>query len=194
MKKIAAISLMNFIVACGIGGPTYVAAAQSHALAAMDSAFAHHNALPTADDSAFLRHAYEHGLAEIAVSEFALRNAGDGNVTKFAKRTIDDYRRINERIRQLAQQKNIGLPSEPTSEQRAMLQNLARLSGIEFDLTYMHHNLMMHEMDVAGFRTWAELDTGPEMRTFFAHTLPILQEHRLFAEGINEKIESVAVR
>jgi putative membrane protein len=196
MKKIATVSLMSIVAACGVANPFYLTAAQahSHALASANSAFTDRKAPSTTDESAFLRHAYEHGLTEIAVSKFALRNATDGNVTKFATRTIDDHRKINERIRHLAQQKNIGLPSEPTSEQRTMLQNLASLSGVELDLTYLHHNLMMHEMDVAGYRARAESESDPEMRIFFANTLPILREHRHVAERINEKIESIVVR
>jgi predicted outer membrane protein len=191
MKKIAAASLISVLVGCGGGDPADLAGVDSAASAATNSAFVGGDASAAVDSRAFLIQAYEHGLAEIALSERALQNATDNDVRKFAERMIGDHTQANEKIRQLAQQKNIALPSEMTSEHRTMLQNLTDLTGMEFDRVYMHHNLMVHELDVAQFRAQAESAADPDIRKFAANNLPTLQAHLLAAKGINGKIDSV---
>jgi predicted outer membrane protein len=206
MKKLLAISFAAVLAGCGGGsdddaGSTASAAANATGATSNSSAPAASSnpaASSTSDTAAaaasraFLISAYQDGTAEIALSNLALQNASDADVKIFAQRMIEDHTLTNTEIRQLAQAKNISLPTDITPENRTALQTMTSLSGIEFDRAYMAHNVTVHAQDVAEFRQQALSATDADIRTFAANNLPALQVHLLSAKGIHGKINPAA--
>ncbi len=142
-----------------------------------------------AESRNFLISAYQDGVAEIAVSRLALQKAVDDNVKKFAQRMIDDHTQANNEITQLAQAKNIPLPTVASAADQTTLQNLSNLNGIDFDRAYIRRNVMVHEKDVSLFREQAIAGADADIKTFAANTLPALQIHLLSAKTIGGMID-----
>lgn len=141
------------------------------------------------DTAAFLVDAYRDGAAEIALSELAVQKATADAVKTFAQRMIADHTQASNEIRQLAQARNIALPNDLTTEQRAVLDELTELGGIDFDRAYMNRNVTLHREAVAQFRAQSMSGTEEEIRIFAQNTLPALQAHLLAAKGIAGSID-----
>lgn len=139
--------------------------------------------------SQFLMDASRDGLAEIQLSQLAVQKSANGDVKNFAQRMIDDHTRLNGQIAQLAQRKNITLPTDLTAEQQALAARLAGLSGDEFDRAYMAANVTAHEKDVTAARLQATGGDDPDVRTLADAGLPILKIHLAIAEEINSLLD-----
>lgn len=187
MKKLPLIVLMTTLAGCGGGNgdtaSTSTAAAQASLAAETTTA-----ATAAIDSSQFVATAYQDGLAEIQLSQLALQNASNPDVKAFAQRMIDQHSAVNDEITQLAQRKNIALPTDVTPEQKAQANRLAALSAQEFDLAYMQLNIDAHMADVAAFRQQAAQGTDTDVKRFADLGLPILRVHLGIAEEINNTL------
>jgi predicted outer membrane protein len=197
MKRILLVSLVAFAAGCGggSGDPGSAATMQSDATLAPNGSIPANGSATApgasvAEDSrSFLMAAYQDGMREIALSELALQRASDTDVRKFAQRMIDHHMQSNSRIRQLAQEHGVSLSNALTEEQREPIETMTNLNGIQFDRAYMQYNVMMHDRDVALFRSQALSGTDVDVRTFAENTLPALQLHLVAAKAIHGKID-----
>ncbi len=140
----------------------------------------------------FLADALHDGMLEVALAELALRQASDAEVKALAEKTLIDRSQANNRLMDLMRARHIPPPGQLPSDHRKMLENLSRLSGPAFDLTYIHHKLMSHELQALRFSEQARSGTNPDIAAFTANTLPILQQHMLAARAINGKLRPAA--
>ena len=62
-------------------------------------------------DTQFMAQAAQMNMAEIALSQLALRRASSNEVKQYAQRMVQDHSRANTRLVQLAQQKRVTLPT-----------------------------------------------------------------------------------
>lgn len=144
------------------------------------------------DSAQFLMNAYQDGLSEIQLSQLALQKAANDYVKRFAQRMIDDHTRLNNDIMQLAQSKNIALPTDLSAEQKAQADRLAALSGDAFDRAYMALNADVHEKDVIAARQQARQGNDPDVKALADASLPILELHLAAAKGINTLLDPAA--
>lgn len=193
--------VMVALAGCGGGSGTGNAGSVSNNSGASPAALAG----PTAGNSAgnaagdaavtssqFLVDAYRDGLAEIQLSQLALQKTANADVRNFAQRMVDGHTRLNGQIAQLAQRKNITLPTELTAEQQALAARLSGLSGDEFDRAYMAANVAAHETDVTAARLQATGGDDPDVSTLADAGLPILKIHLAAAEEINSLLDPAA--
>jgi predicted outer membrane protein len=99
---------------------------------------------------------YQQNLGEIELAQLAIDQAEDENVRRFAQRMLAHHQFMNARITELAQGLGLTLPTELGADFDVRRQNLANLSGAEFDRAYVGHNLTLHQQAVAQFREQAE--------------------------------------
>lgn len=111
------------------------------------------------------------------------------DVRQFAQELIDDHTRANDQLTQLAQLNNITLPADLTAEQQATYDNIAGMSGADFDKAYMSHNVLVHAASVPQAWKQAEAGLDADIQTFAVTSLPMLAEHLLSAGQIYESIE-----
>lgn len=190
-KELSLIVVMLSLAGCGGGNGTgdVGAMAGAPAVTLADSA-ATTNA--SADSSQFLMQAYRDGLLEIQLSQLALQKTANADVRRFAQRMVDDHTRMNNEITQLAQRKNIALPTALSAEQQAQVNRLSALSGEEFDRAYMAGNVDLHRMDVAAARQQARQGNDADVRMLADASLPILRTHLAVAEEINGVLDPAA--
>lgn len=144
------------------------------------------------DSSQFLVQAYQDGLGEIQLSQQALQKSANPDVTKFAQRMIDDHTGIDSEITQLAQSRNIALPTDLSADQKTLANNLSSLSGDAFDSAYMAANVSAHMSDVSAARQQAQQGSDPDVMTLANGVLPILQVHLAAAEELNGLLDPSA--
>lgn len=139
-------------------------------------------------DELFAQAAAASGLAEIAVSNIALKNGTDES-KKHAQQMIDDHTRANQQLMALAQAKRVALPRTVSIQDAAAAAALAGLKGEDFDREFMKQQHAAHICSVQLFTTEAERGQDPDMKALAAKTLPTLKEHLKMFKDACEKHE-----
>lgn len=136
-------------------------------------------------DLDFYRTAAEGGLAEVEMGNMAEQQAHSQSVKDFGALMVKDHSAANEKLKALAESKNITLPANTSVEEMAAKAKLKALSGTAFDKSYIKGMIKDHQEDIAEFKKEATSGRDPEARAFASATLPILEAHL-------KKIQSIA--
>jgi putative membrane protein len=136
-------------------------------------------------DIAFYRSAAEGGIAEVDMGNLAQQQARSPSVKEFGAMMVKDHSAANEKLKALAESKNITLPANSSVEEIATKAKLKVLSGSSFDKSYIKGMIKDHEEDIAEFKKEAASGQDPDARAFAKATLPTLEAHL-------KKIQSIA--
>ncbi len=189
MKKISIIALAISLSACGGGSGTdgitgSAGMGQTRLLQTVTTTPP--AAIPSSE---FLAAAYQDGLAEVRLSQLAETRAESEDVKEFARAMIEHHTLLNNEIQQLAQRKNITLPTDVSTEQAAEVTRQSSLTGAEFDRNYLRQNVAVHGTDVADALRQAREGSDVDARSLAALALPVLKTHLAVAEDILNKID-----
>ena len=58
-------------------------------------------------------------MAEVALGQLAVEKASNADVKKFGQRMVDDHSKANDKLKQLASQKNVALPQDLSAKDKA---------------------------------------------------------------------------
>lgn len=139
-------------------------------------------------DTPFARDAATGGLAEVQMGQVGVQQASNTEVRQFAQRMVDDHTQANNDLMRVAQQNGIDLPDRPTPDQQQMLDQTRRMSGTDFDRSFMRHMVDDHQKVVAAFEQEAANGTNPDLKAFAQRTLPTLREHLRMAKEIAGRV------
>lgn len=123
-------------------------------------------------------------MAEVELGRLATEKAQSDDVKKFGQRMVDDHTKANDQLKQIAAQKNVTLPSDVGSKNRAEIDRLSKLSGADFDRAYMRMMVRDHRKDVSEFQKEANSGKDSDIKNFASSTLPTLQDHLKEAQSI----------
>jgi putative membrane protein len=138
----------------------------------------------TMADTKFLKQAAQGGMAEVALGQLAMQNGSSSEVKNFGQRMVNDHSKANDQLRQLASEKHIDLPQHLSAKDKATQESLEKLSGKQFDDTYMKDMVTDHKKDVSDFQRESKTARDPEIKKFASQTLPTLKAHLKQAESI----------
>ena len=138
----------------------------------------------TMADTKFMKEAAQGGMAEVALGQLAVEKASNADVKKFGQRMVDDHSKANDKLKQLASQKNVALPQDLNAKDKATKASLEKLSGEQFDQAYMKDMVKDHKKDVGDFQRESKAAHDPDVKQFAADTLPTLEDHLKQAESI----------
>jgi len=88
-------------------------------------------------DAGMLRDIAHANLAEIATGKLAAEKATNPKVKEFAQQMVDDHTKALDEVNQLAQTKDVKLPTEPDLKHKASMAKLKLMSGNTFDKSYV---------------------------------------------------------
>ena len=142
------------------------------------------SATPSAADSKFMKEAADGGMAEVELGKLASEKASSSEVKQFGQRMVEDHGKANDELKQLATQKHVDLPAEPSAKHKATKARLEKLSGEQFDKAYVADMLKDHKKDVAAFEKQSRSAKDPDLKSFAAKTLPTLQDHLKQVQGL----------
>ncbi len=140
------------------------------------TAFAQADA-PSAQDKQFVKEAASGGMAEVRLGEYASANASSDAVKKFGEHMVDDHKKANDKLKEIASRKGIEFPRELSDEDQKVLDRLEKLKGAEFDKAYVAQMVEDHKKDVAAFEKEAGEGTQTAVKGFAEETLPTLKHH-----------------
>jgi putative membrane protein len=125
------------------------------------------------------------GQAEVSLGKLATQHAKSADVKQFAERMVTDHGQANQELAALASRKGWSVPTEPGPKHKAEEQRLSRLTGEQFDRSYMQAMLKDHEKDVREFEQASKQLTDPDLKAWAEKTLPTLREHLARARAVS---------
>jgi putative membrane protein len=136
-------------------------------------------------DRKFIQEAAEHGMFEVQIAQLASSKATNPDVKALAATLVTDHTNANKELVQLANSKNLELPAAPPRGKRKDLEQLAKLTGHDFDRRFVREvGIKDHEKDIKKFEKASERAKDPKLRAWINKTLPKLREHLAQAQKL----------
>jgi putative membrane protein len=145
---------------------------------------------PPIREKIFLNQVITNGRAEIKYSELAEKQASSLKVKAFAARLIVEHKKFGEKLEEAARNMGITVSKELDRDQAGTLDGLSKLSGAEFDRTYLSRIVQDHERAVRAFETEAEKGNSEEVKKLCNDALPRLQRHLKRARELADEMKS----
>jgi putative membrane protein len=146
----------------------------------------------SAADRQFVMKAAEGGMAEVELGRLAASKGTDPDVKAFGQRMVDDHSKANDKLKTIATEEGVTLPTALKGEMKAMHDKLSKASGAEFDKMYMSHMVKDHQKDVKEFEKESTSGKDTDVKQFAADTLPTLREHLQMAQTTATKVGAMS--
>lgn len=143
-------------------------------------------------DKNFVRDAGHANRAEIEMAELATTKAEDDEVVAFAKFMITEHTEAQNKLKDLADAKNIPMPDTLDAAHIAMKDKLSGLDGYKFDSAYISSQVSDHEKAENIFKSGADENDDEQLETYASETLKHIREHLKRAKELKEKINNKA--
>jgi putative membrane protein len=132
-----------------------------------------------AADVRFLLDAVASGVTEVRAGELALERSHDPAVRKLARTLVHDHTQANARLLQIASDKGVAVPREPSESQSGMLAALRGVPARAFDAQFLERAGVHAHREAIGLFHGQVLraDPDPDLERFADSMLPVLQEH-----------------
>ncbi|MGP3965798.1 DUF4142 domain-containing protein [Nonomuraea sp. 3N208] len=131
----------------------------------------------SAQDRAYLRQAHRGHLAEIAAGRAALRESRDRGVRAIAWRLIRDHRRLDARLRSVADRLDVRIPDAPSAEQRAALRAVTARSGHRFDRAWLRLQADAHYRSLRLAQVELRLGHSEWVKDLARDSAPVIRHH-----------------
>lgn len=142
-----------------------------------------------ASDNGFVEKAARGGLAEVQLGQLAQEKATNPDVKAMAQHIVQGHQKANQELQQMAQSKGITVPTDVGRKYEKSHEKLAKLSGAEFDKEYVKVMVKDHKDDIKDFQKQAKRGDDPELKSWAAQTVPVLQEHLKMAEALQDQLK-----
>jgi putative membrane protein len=128
-------------------------------------------------DKEFVNKASACGLAEVNLSQLAVRFAQNASVKQFAQRLIADHNRANQELTQFANRRSIPLAKTMNEKHQKLYDKLTKMTGKDFDQTYMEAMVKDNEEAVKLFEKESKDGKDEAMKAWAGKLTPILKRH-----------------
>jgi putative membrane protein len=128
--------------------------------------------------------------SEVDLGQLAAQKATDPAVRQFAQRMVQDHQKANQQLSQILTQKGVTVPTETSSSEQREVDRLQKLEGAAFDKAYIDHMIRDHKKDVKEFEKASQNAQDPDLKSFAANTLPVLQDHLRMAQDLESTVKA----
>lgn len=134
----------------------------------------------------FTKEAAQGSMMEVELGNLAIKNGQSQAVKDFGKMMVEDHSEINSQLKEIAQKKNIQLPSSISDDQQKDVDRLSKETGKTFDDDYISLMRKDHKGDIDDFQDADNKISDADYKNFIAKTLPVLQKHLRAIEDIKK--------
>lgn len=140
-------------------------------------------------DQQFIEKAGQSNHMELAASIAAARKAQNADVQAFAEQIIKDHTEADKALTALATAKAVQPVTEPSNEQKQMLDALNEHEADAFDREYVKKvGVEAHEKAVKLFERASEQAQDADLKAYAEATLPKLQHHLEMAKKLQASL------
>jgi putative membrane protein len=143
-----------------------------------------------ADQTNFLADAIRGNVAEVKLGQLAAERAQSQQVREYGDMLKKDHTKSLEKASSLASEIGVPASSELTAQQQKQFESLQKLSGDEFDTTFLSQMVREHQSAIATFSAQAQSGSDPEVMAFAKDTLPTLQAHLQHAQSVQSELKT----
>lgn len=123
----------------------------------------------------FIQEASAKNLAEIETAKVALESASSQEVKEYAQHIIQDHKKANQKLKEIAQKKNIDVSDDPALMDQAKKLVLEQRDE-SFDEAYANNQVAAHKQTIDLFQR-AATSNDPDIKDYANQTLPKLKQH-----------------
>lgn len=162
------------------------AAVSSFLVAACGVAMADDTGLSPADRD-FVAKAAQGGMMEVAAGKLAAQRGLDPAVKQFGQKMVTDHTAANDKLKALADSKQMVLPDSVSKDEDAALGKLESLNGTDFDKTYSRMMVKDHTEDISEFEKEVKRGQDADVKALAESTLPTLRHHLMLANRLSSQ-------
>lgn len=179
-----------FIISCGGGGSDSTKEAKDSNSTKMDSTSDSSGAAKTSsipasvskDDATFVVNAANAGMTEVQLGQLAQQKGTMKDVKDYGAMMEKDHTEAGDKLKALAAQKNITLPSAISNDMQKNVDDLQKKSGKDFDKAYISMMVDDHKKVISQFEDESKKGSDADIRAFADSTLHTLRHHLQEAE------------
>lgn len=145
---------------------------------------------PTSADQQFMKQAAIGDAAEIQLGQMAQQKSQNPKVKAFGERMIKDHSQADDRLKGIAQEQHVSLPTELDPQHQAIKGELSKKSGPRFDRDYIRFMVQEHTKTIAKFKQEMQSTGDPTLKQYVQTTLPVLQSHLSEAKQIESELKN----
>lgn len=123
------------------------------------------------------------GMTEVELGKLAETKASTPEVKRLATMMVTEHSAANEQLKRLAANVGLTLPPDISTEQKALIESLSKLSGPEFDKKYVSVLVDAHQHAITVFETEANEGTG-DLKIWAKNVLRTITRHHHEAMGL----------
>ncbi|ATP56766.1 DUF305 domain-containing protein [Pedobacter ginsengisoli] len=132
----------------------------------------------------FLEKAAIAGNMEVEIGKMAESKASNPRVKEFAEKMVKDHTKTNNNLKKLADNKKITIPTSIPEADQNHINEMAKLSGAQFDKHYMDMMVKDHVKTLDLFKS-ATTSGDIDVRRFAARTLRMIEGHYKLATDLS---------
>jgi len=129
-------------------------------------------------DNDFMVAAAQDGMTEVQLGHLAYEKGMTVAIKEFGQRMVKDHTSINDELKALAAQKNVGLPDRLDVEHRWMVDRLANQEPLAFDDAYLAAMIKDHNKAITAFKAESTGTRDMDIKSFVDRVIPVLEDHR----------------
>lgn len=131
----------------------------------------------SSQDRNFAMQAGQIGMLEVQLGKLAVERGSSARVKEYGQEMVEEHTQANQELMQLAMQKEVELPTEMSTQNKALMDRLSGLSGTSFDAAYKQAMIDSHNQAIALFQAQSQQGQDPELKAWATQKLPNLQAH-----------------
>jgi putative membrane protein len=131
------------------------------------------------------------GMTEIQAGQLAEQKGMEKDVKDYGKMMVDDHTKAADKLKAIATQKNLTLPSTLTPEMQKNIDDLQAKSGKDFDKAYMDMMISDHKKVIGAFEDESKNGSDADIRSFADSTLHTLHHHLDKAEECKKMMKNM---
>jgi putative membrane protein len=139
-------------------------------------------------DGKLIRDVITDDLLESRLGQIAQQKAVNPSVRQFAQRMISDHSRMQGEWTAMASQNGMSINPQLDNSDKAKVDQLNRLSGTEFDQTYMNLMIQGHQDALNRLQNEGQSTQSAAVRARVANDLPIVRQHLLLAQQVGAQV------
>jgi putative membrane protein len=136
----------------------------------------------------FIKDAASSGMMEVKLGQVAHDKGKSQEVKDFGDHMVVDHLKVNDELKEIAEQKNLKLPVQVERKHKQMIARLAKLSGSEFDRKYMQTMVKNHLKNIALFKKAVKKVKDQDLNAWAVNTLPVLEQHLELAKEVAQNL------
>ena len=140
-----------------------------------------------AQDKMFVAKAAEGSMAEIQMSQLALKKSKNDEVKSYAQKMIDDHNTLIASMKPLADQMGVTPPTKLTPAHQAEAARLKAMSGDKFDKEYVTAMVGDHHKDLGEFMTEQNTTSNADLKAVVAQGTQVVRMHTEMIDQMAQK-------